>query len=89
MKIKLTKEQVDLLLQGNVLEKNGVIYCHLPYWYKGVVGGDEFEVYHLDKLPEELLDGLIAGRKGDCLYTDTIENCFKNPLTPDECYGEL
>ena len=87
MKIKLTKEQVDLLLQGSILQKGDVIYCHLPYWYKGTIGGDEFEVYFPDKLPEELLEGIKVERNGDCLHTEhpvrkktfTIEDCFKNP----------
>lgn len=47
MKVTLTKEQEDLLKMGTVIGD----YHYLPFWFKK---GEEWEVFGLDYIPNEL-----------------------------------
>lgn len=55
MKIELTKEQISLLEIGSKLQysENEFIYF-LPIWFKIKNSSNTAEVYHLDKLPNDI-----------------------------------
>ena len=74
-KIKLTKEQFELLQTGTaVVLPNGDSYYYLPFWFKKCVGdlpehpafdyNTIFETYTFDNLPKELKDVIDAERSG-------------------------
>ena len=56
MKIKISKEQQELLHTGiMVITNENVIYRYLPFWYKETEDEDLFEEIPLGKLPEDLV----------------------------------
>jgi len=59
MKIKLTKEQQELLNNGNVvITSEGNEYLNLPFWYKREKNG-LFSVFLLDEPPKDLFYCLV------------------------------
>jgi hypothetical protein len=63
MKVKLTKEQIELLEQGSVIYNK---FYFLPFWFEKTTEPDVFIAYHLDKsLPKELLYAINHQRNPD------------------------
>jgi hypothetical protein len=63
MKVKITKEQKELLNTGTIVSTTeNVIYHYLPFWYKETEDEDVFEIIPLgklmgiDKLTEQILE---------------------------------
>ena len=55
MKLKLTKEQVELLEIGSKLKYSDNEYLYfLPMWFKIEVGSNIAEVFNLENLPDNI-----------------------------------
>ena len=55
MKVKITKEQQELLNTGTIVSTpENVTYHYLPFWYKETEDEDVFEIIPLGKLPDDL-----------------------------------
>ena len=55
MKIELTKEQISLLEIGTKLQHSeNEFFYYLPMWFKIENSSNTAEVYHLDKLPNDI-----------------------------------
>jgi hypothetical protein len=53
MKIKLTKQQEEFLLNGTVVNtKGGEKWIYFPYWFKETNEQGVFEEYTFEQLPE-------------------------------------
>lgn len=56
MRIKLTKEQQELLSSmGSVVKTEKAVYQYLPFWYKETEDEDVFEQFTFQKLPDDLV----------------------------------
>jgi hypothetical protein len=63
MKVKITKEQQELLDTGTmVITPENVTYRYLPFWYKETEDEGVFEVIPLGKLPDDLVNIIKAER---------------------------
>ncbi len=80
MKIKITKEQLDLLNIGNVINTNEEKWYYMPFWFKQ--SGDDFEIISFEKLPKEIKD-ILNDKKEPNKYFSLNHN---NPLTTNECF---
>ena len=64
MKIKITKEQQDLLNTGSVvITPEDETYLYLPFWYKKTEDEDLFEIISPEKLPEDLVKAINIMRE--------------------------
>ncbi len=63
MKVKLTKEQLDLMKSGNILSTNEENYYYFPYWVKESNG--EFELIMPEKLSNDIKE--IINNERDCI----------------------
>ena len=57
MKIKLTKEQIELLSIGSRIVTSEGDYSNLPYWFKKRNDGF-FDAFLFDKLQEDLITAI-------------------------------
>ena len=64
MKVKITKEQQELLNTGTIVSTpENVAYYYLPFWYKKTEDEDVFEIIPLGKLPDDLVK-LLKDERG-------------------------
>ena len=65
MKVKFPKEQVDLFNNiGTIVNTtSGKTYRYLPYWFRETDEEGVFELFTLDRLPDELIDTIKDIRK--------------------------
>ena len=64
MKVKLTRNQINLLERGTVfVGPNGQKWYYLPFWYKHE-GGNDFEQFSFDHLPEDFVEAIHEHREG-------------------------
>jgi hypothetical protein len=58
MKLKLTKEQIDLFDQLGtvVVVPSNEIYYYLPFWFKKTEVKNVFDVITFEELPKEVLE---------------------------------
>jgi hypothetical protein len=43
--VKLSKEQINFLAQGRVLDVSGQVYLNLPFWFKETSEEGVYEIY--------------------------------------------
>lgn len=55
MNIKLTKEQIELLNTGNIINTVNKKYYYLPFWFEEDKDNN-FKILNFDSLPNELIE---------------------------------
>lgn len=61
MKIVLTEDQKDFLNMGSRIITPEFKYSYIPYWFREDKEGN-FEMFILDKLPEDLVEKIKEDR---------------------------
>lgn len=84
MKIKFTKETIELFKQLGTVVYVGDTYLYMPYWFKETENKDVFEVTPTGKLPKDLekfIKGLRSEKPGSLGHANKIY-----PQTPDDSF---
>ena len=64
MKVKLTKEQQELLNTfSTVLRNSDTTYMYMPYWFKSTDEANVFEILTFEKLPKDLIQMITVERE--------------------------
>lgn len=56
MKVKLTKDQIDLLRNSGTVIDSTDEYIHLPFWFVSTDEEDVFDMIRFEKLPSEVVE---------------------------------
>ena len=63
MKVKFSKEQIDLFNIGTIINTaDGSIYRYLPFWFKETDEEGVYELFTFEQLPDELIETIKSMR---------------------------